>query len=101
MKVPEYFLYDPLGDWLVYRQPSLWGRIGYDARWENLTPRQVEVLHTFLYRLGPDWKRQLLGYDLLLLSRSEYAWIRRPLERDPSFRTVYRDSDAVIRERVG
>ena len=92
---------DPLGDWLVYRQPSLWGRIGYDARWENLTARQVKVLHTFLYRLGPDWKRQLRGYDLLLLSRSEYAWIRRPLERDPSFRTVYRDSDAVIRERVG
>jgi hypothetical protein len=92
---------DPLGDWLVYRQPELWGRIGYDARWENLTPKQVEVLHTFLYRGGPSWKAQLRGYDLLVLSRNEYAWIRRPLERDPAFRTVYRDADSVVRERAG
>jgi hypothetical protein len=92
---------DPLGDWVVYEEPSLWGRIGFDARWETLTSRQVAVLHSFLYRESPDWKSQLNGYDLLLLSRHQYPWLRGPLGHDRAFRTVYMDRDAVVRERIG
>jgi hypothetical protein len=91
---------DPFGDWLAYVQPSLWGKVAYDARWEQLTPRQLETLHTFLYRLGPDWKAPLRGYGLLLMSRHMYTWLLDPLERDPRFRVVYRDSDSVVLEPV-
>jgi hypothetical protein len=91
---------DPLGDWLVYQEPQLWGRIAYDARWEQLTPRQLVALHTFLYRLGPDWKSPLRGYSLVLLNRWHYKWLLGPLERDRRFRVVYRDESTVALERL-
>jgi hypothetical protein len=56
---------DTSADWLLWRVPSLRGRIGYDVRFELLTRRQVARLVAWS-RLAPGWQAATAGYSLVV-----------------------------------
>jgi hypothetical protein len=93
------FASDPLGDWLAYAEPPLWGRIAFDARWEQLSRRQIEDVDFFQHRIGRYWKAPARSYALLVLPRHIYPWLARPFLTDPRYRPVYRDGETLVFER--
>jgi hypothetical protein len=92
---------DPFGDWLPYVRPALWGKVAYDARWENLTPVQIEALSNFAHVTGPRWAEPIYRYDLVLISRRSSKKLLRALERDPRLRPVFRDRHVLIYRPAG
>ncbi len=91
---------DHFGDWLVYTHPALWGRVGYDADWEQLTQTQVRDVVFFLRQFGADWERPTLGFRLLVISPKEQPWLVETYDRRRDVRAIYRAPDAVVFERI-
>ncbi len=56
---------DSSADWLLWRLPSLRGRIAYDVRFELLTKAQIARLVTW-DRLDPGWRMTSAGYSLVV-----------------------------------
>ena len=94
------FAADPLGDWLAYIRPALWGKIAFDARWEQLSSRQIEDVDFFQHRIGRFWKAPARGYRLLVLPRQIYPWLSKPFLGDPRYRLLYRDPQILVFERI-
>ena len=44
-------------DWLLFREPSLRGRVAFDGRWEILKPVEMSAVVDFLFRRTPEWER--------------------------------------------
>ena len=91
---------DHFGDWLVYAHPSLWGRVAYDADWEQLTQTQIRRVVFFLRQFGVDWERPTLGFQLLVISPKEQPWLVETYDRRRDIRVLYRGPDAVVFERI-
>jgi hypothetical protein len=94
------FATDRFSDWLVYEQPSLWGKVAYDARWEELTPTQIRDVFFFTHQYGADWERPALGYRLLVIAPEEQPWLVRTFERRQNMRVLYRGPKAIVFERT-
>ena len=92
----RFWAHDPYGDWVVFVEPSLWGKVAFDARWENLTRGQVATLSNFERRAGPGWETPIFRYDLIAISRHAGKRLSKTLARDPRLRLVFRDRDALI-----
>ncbi len=91
---------DQFGDWLVYTRPELWGKVGYDADWEQLTQDQVREVIFFLRQSGVDWERPALGFRLLVISPKQQPWLIETYDRRSDIRVLYRGPDAVVFERT-
>jgi hypothetical protein len=61
------FASDRLADWLLWRDPSLRGRIAYDVRFELLHRSQLDALVDFSKMRGQRWARASAGYDVVVL----------------------------------
>jgi hypothetical protein len=59
------FANEATADWLLWKVPSLRGRVAYDVRFEVLTPRRIARLLAWR-NLGPGWARAVAGYDLVV-----------------------------------
>ena len=59
-----------LADWLLWKEPSLRGRIAWDARFELLTEPELRSIVLF-NSLKPGWRTSTLGYPVLVLDRHE------------------------------
>jgi hypothetical protein len=94
------FATDRFSDWLVYEQPSLWGKLAYDSRWEQLTPTQIREVMSYTHQYGTDWERPTLGYRLLVIAPDEQPWLVRTFEQRPNMRVLYRGPKAVVFERT-
>jgi hypothetical protein len=92
----RFWAHDPYGDWVVYEEPSLWGKVAFDARWENLTREQIAALSKFERRAGTGWEAPIFDYDLIAISRHAGNKLTKALVRDPRLRVVFRDRDALI-----
>jgi hypothetical protein len=55
---------DSSADWLLWKLPSLRGRVAYDVRFELLTESQIARLAAW-DRLDPGWRRAGAGYSVV------------------------------------
>jgi hypothetical protein len=78
-------------DWLLFTQPELEGRIGWDARLELLSAEQLTQIARF--RAGIDgWRAAAGGARLIVLDpRTEERAIETALLSEPGSRRLYRD----------
>ena len=83
------FTSDRLADWLLWRVPSLRGRIGYDSRFELLDSRELDPLLDFADQRGPDWARAAADYDVIVLDLTQHAGRLASLRSDRSLTIVY------------
>jgi hypothetical protein len=78
-------------DWLLWRDPSLAGRMAYDPRFELLTPRQLTELENVFTVAGTGWKHLSDGYRLLVLDRGYEPQTVRGFLAEPGRRILYND----------
>jgi hypothetical protein len=59
------FADDQSADWLLWKVPSLRGRVAYDVRFELLTSSQISRLVSW-DRLSPGWQQAVAGYKFVV-----------------------------------
>lgn len=85
-------------DWLLLVEPSLRGRIAYDARFELLPAgRLADAVAVSIGRA--DWRRILAPFDVVVL-RPEETELRVALLRDGGWRRVPTDSHVIVLRRA-
>jgi hypothetical protein len=82
------------GDWLLWKDPALGGKLASDARFELLSSSQIGSLVRMFSAVG-DWKQAARGYRLLVLYTGNGPTVRGVLA-EPGRRVLYRDGDAVV-----
>jgi hypothetical protein len=88
---------DHYADWLLWRDPSLDGRLANDVRFELLSDAQLTALQSVFAVVGTDWKRGARGYRLLALWRPGEPDAVRAFLHEPGRRVLYdHDGDVVI-----
>jgi hypothetical protein len=83
-------------DWLVWRAPSLTGRVAFDVRFELLTRGQLDAIAHTLKRQGGDWKRGAEGYRLVVLTPGDRSASERGFLAEPGARILFRDADGLV-----
>jgi hypothetical protein len=78
-------------DWLLWRDPSLRGRLANDIRFELLTSHQIDRLTHVFAVIGIDWKRGARGYRLIVLDRTVTPDAAKGFEMEPGSRVLYDD----------
>ncbi len=89
------FASDRLADWLLWRVPSLRGRIAYDVRFELLDRRQLDPLLDFADQRGPDWTRITTGYDTVVLDLRRHRGRLARLRSDPAATVAFEKANEV------
>jgi hypothetical protein len=79
-------------DWLLWRQPSLTGRISYDARLELLTNPQLVNIYFWRSHIGRDWTNIPGCRAIVLVNLPEEPLTERALLREQGTRRIYRDN---------
>jgi hypothetical protein len=97
---PRIFASDRLADWLLWREPTLRGRVAFDIRFELNTGAQVHALHRFFARTGPDWQSAARGYDVIVIDRQNDKKVLRALESTRRFKPAYVDRDVAVLTRI-
>lgn len=82
-------------NWLVWQQPSLKGKVAYDARLELLTPEQVRDIHYWHNAIG-DYERLLRPGDIVLVDRVDESLLESELARRTDMRYLYRDDEVAV-----
>lgn len=85
-----------VGDWLLWRDPALAGRIAYDTRFELLSPAQMTGLVALFSAIGVDWKRAAHGDRLLVLERTASPETVRGFLAERGRRVLYDDGTRVV-----
>jgi len=83
-------------DWLLWRDPSLHGRVAYDGSYELLTPRQLDELQNMFSRYRSSWKQFARGYRLLALDRRYEPSTVRGFLAEPGRRVLYDDGKRIV-----
>ena len=90
-----------LGDWLLWNEPAVRGRVSADARAELLTPSELRRF-AGLWHGADGWRELTAGYRSFVLSPTDERWlVRRLRARSPRFAVVYRDEHVVVLARRG
>lgn len=85
-----------LGDWLLWVEPELRGRVSADARAELLTSAELRR-YAELWKGADGWRSLTTGYRTFVLSPTDERWlVRRLAARSAEFRVAYRDAKLVI-----
>jgi hypothetical protein len=84
------------GDWLLWREPALAGRIAYDTSWELLTPAQMNGLTALFGKTGTNWKRAADGYRLLVLDQQAEPAAALAFRSEPGARVLYNDGQSIV-----
>jgi hypothetical protein len=84
---------------LLWKYPSLEGRVAFDARLEQFDQSQLRRWFRFISVTGTNWMDAARGYDLVVVSRRDHPELARALEREPGWTSLYSDDDglAVVR----
>jgi hypothetical protein len=83
-------------DWLLWRDPSIAGRIGADARWELLSAAQINRIQRTFTAAGPDWKQGARGYRLILLDAAADTKSLSGFLAEPDRRVLYDDGQRIV-----
>jgi hypothetical protein len=85
-------------DWLLWKEPSLRGRIAWDVRFELLTEAEIRAIVGFnAHKRG--WRTSLRGYPTLVLDPRESPAQIRTLRREPGTRVLFADNAIVVLSR--
>jgi hypothetical protein len=90
------FAEDKFGDWLVWHDPGLLGRIAYDARFELLGSQRLRELVHLENAVGIDWKRLARGYRVVVIDRKTFPESARGFEAEPGRRLLYDRGGTVV-----
>ena len=83
-------------DWLLWRQPSLAGRVAFDARFELLSRQRIGQVYGFNDAFGTPWRAPTHGYRILVLDAAVSGKPIREALREPGARLVYRGPGAAV-----
>jgi hypothetical protein len=87
-------------DWLMWRNPSLEGRMAFDSRLELLTRDQLSDIFRFGSQVSDRWRRAAAGYRVVVLDRqNEPGGDRatyRQLLKEPGARLVYLSAETAV-----
>jgi len=83
-------------DWLLWRDPGLSGRIANDARWELLTPAQMNGLQAVFSVIGTNWKQGARGYRLLVLDKKYEPAAAQAFISEPGSHVLYSDGERLV-----
>jgi len=89
---------DTTADWLLWKEPSLRGRVAYDVRFEILTAAQLGSLVRFK-STAPDWMTPAAAYPVLVLDPSEGKRRVVALSAVPGTRVLFRSKAIVVLAR--
>ena len=90
------FATDRHSDWLLWRIPSLRGRMAFDVRFELYGRKTIENIVRYNGELGPDWKRITDGYTLVLLDGTDRQSHLEDFLAEPGSRLVFRDAEMAL-----
>jgi hypothetical protein len=93
------FATDKNADWVLWRIPSLRGRIAYDVRFEIYSPETFNRLVSFRGERGPDWKSLADGYRTLVLESDIEPSGVGVFRAEPGARVLYRDGLVTVIRR--
>jgi hypothetical protein len=83
-------------DWLLWRDPSLSGKVAADARFELLSPAQLGPLQCLFQVTCLDYKRAAVGYRLLVLDRKYEPETVKGFLAEPGHRVLYDDGQRLV-----
>jgi len=91
------FASDRHADWLLWRIPTLRGRLAYDIRFELYTRSQILAIGGFTYQKGSRWKRIADGYRVVVVDEdSDAGSPTKALLRESRTRVAYRDEGVSV-----
>jgi hypothetical protein len=88
------------GDWLLWTEPRLDGRVAFDTRLELLTPDQLEQLVRISGSAG-DWLKSLRGYRVFVLNPQQDRTLEQGLKRALPVRVAFSSPQVVVLRRRG
>ena len=86
------------GNWLLWKEPSLHGRVAWDVRFELLTEAELRSIVRFNSD-KPGWRAATRGYPILVLDRSKSADQVRALRSEPGTAVLFADDSVVVLTR--
>lgn len=87
------------GDWLLWEEPSLRGRVAYNVRFEILDPETFFRIARFRGEQGPDWKTLADGYEVVVLESDQKPSSVDDFLAEPGARPLYRDDRITVVQR--
>lgn len=90
------FASERFANWLLWRDPSLAGRLVYDVRFELFSRRQFQDLALFHDRLGSHWTRITDGARLLVLDLRTDRRPARVLREQPNARVLFEGKEVLV-----
>jgi hypothetical protein len=72
------------------------GRIANDARWELLTPTQMNSLQALFTARGTNWRHGARGYRLLVLDKKYEPAAAQAFISEPGSRVLYNDGERLV-----
>jgi hypothetical protein len=90
----------PFADWLLWTHPELEGRVAFDARFELLTPSELERAARFLGRSGA-WTATAQPYRVLVLGKQDDSRLRAALLASGLARVVRIDRNVAVLRHTG
>ncbi len=90
------FATDRHSDWLLWRIPSLRGRMAFDVRFELYDRRTLAEITRYNGELGPGWKRITDGSTLVFLDRANQPSHLEDFLAEPGARLVWRDDEVAL-----
>jgi hypothetical protein len=70
--------------------------MGYDVRYELLSPNQLGGLQALFSRSTPAWKSAARGYRVLVLSRTYDPGAFGSFKSEPGARVLYNDGQRLV-----
>jgi hypothetical protein len=87
------------GDWLLWKEPSLRGRVAYNVRFEILDPETFFRIAYFRVERGENWKALADGYQVVVLESDQEPSNVDDFLAEPGARALYRDDRITVVKR--
>jgi len=89
---------DKFADWLLWKEPSLRGRVAWDVRFELLTDAEIHSVVVFKHH-RPGWRGRVRGYPVLVLDPRTSPATVRALRNEPGTHVLFANSEVVVLTR--
>lgn len=87
------------GTSMLWLHPATISRVGFDARMELYSGRELSAYFDFLFVRGHRWQRVTRGYGIIVASRVHDPGFADALARLPGWRVAYKDRNGLVLTR--
>jgi hypothetical protein len=87
------------GDWLLWKEPSLRGRVAYNVRFEILDSETFFRIVRFRGEQGDDWKTLADGFEIVVLESDQEPSNVNDFLAERGARALYRDDEVTVVRR--